>query len=192
MKSKCFREEKIKGLVEGRITQFREIIKPQPDSIFHGMPIIKSDNQIGAKDIKPRFKVGEICYIKEPYFIKKHLLREDVEYKYWYSQNPFKSSVMKWRNPITMAAHQARFFLEITAVRSENVCGISDEDCKKEGIICDGGGDSFRFYYEGSKLTYPTPKEAFAAQFNAINEKNAFENMVWVWVIDFKLLKQKP
>jgi len=223
MKSLIFTESSIDGIIKGIKRQTRRIIKPQPPDNSGDWTlsqliettnrkearnegkfrwVIIKDNRIVKKDTKyfsPRFKVGDICYIKEPFYFDIDgsitYCRYEMVYKYgaYCKLFPERIDDIKWSNPLFMPEKCARLFIEITGVRAENVCGISDEDCLKEGIYEREKWSLGKYYqYEWNGEMFQTPREAFAAQFNAINGKNAFENMVWVWVIDFKPLKQKP
>ena len=89
----------------------------------------------------------------------------------------------------------AQHFIEITGVRCERVQYISDEDCLKEGIMQlntkFGNTHSSMFKYDKKEyFDYGTPQQAYAALFNKINGKGAWEANPFVWIYDFKLKKQ--
>jgi len=85
MKGICFFEPLFNATIEGRKTQTRRIIKPQPyyqnypqhkgkrDLIFKdidGECWLSDENK---KEIKPRYKKGEKVYLKEPYKLTRHI-----------------------------------------------------------------------------------------------------------------------
>jgi len=181
MKGIIFKKEMFDLVVMQSKTQTRRIIKPQPDFLSDNYKWAKKGN---GDVILPRYGFGESVYIKEPFHNP-----DDFPIYYKYEKSAEWNGKVKWQNPRTMAARQARYFIEITGVRCETVQEISDADCKAEGIICDSSGVNFRFYYKGAKYTYPTPRDAYAALFDKINGKGSFEKNVWVWVYDFKLVK---
>ena len=69
---------------------------------------------------QPRYKVGETVYIKEPFLFGKR----GIIYKY--DKMIYQNVKGVWNNPRTMAANQARHFIEITGLRCERVQDISD------------------------------------------------------------------
>jgi len=95
---------------------------------------------------KPRYKVGETVYLKEPYF---PYCFERALYKYD-SKNQFG----KWSNKLFMPEKYARYFIEITGVRCEQLQDISDEDCMKEGIFLDFIETDYFHYYDDENRYY--------------------------------------
>jgi len=206
MKGIIFTQEMFNAVIIGRKTQMRRIMKPQPiDGDYLATTIVpkgesywqdgsvrmpyKSDRQI-----KHRYKVGETLYIKEPYYITRYQgglmdleWKECVKYKYGTKEENYE---LRWNNPHTMAASQSRHFIEITGVRCERVQEISDEDCLKEGLMTVNGNglDVPKRYGFGKYFGYYTPREAYAALFDKINGKGAWNRNPFVWVYDFKLV----
>ena len=205
MKGKAFKEPIFNGVVEGQITQFREIINPQPGLMpkswsefplsihqyyndFEDKWYYSGEN--GTEFIKPRYKVGEVLYLKEPYMlaIAASPNRDDdnVFYKYSIFGSFQKRGWIK-----AMPAKYARYFIEITTVRCERLHDISDEDCVSEGI-CPIWNLSRTFIIGCSNksdvVIYNSIKEAYAALINKINGKGTFDKNPYVWVYDFKLV----
>jgi len=216
MKGIPFSEPMFHSVIKGMKIQTRRIINPQPDFLSDNYKWAKKYN---GEVILPKYGVSDICYIKEPYCQDCEEVEEEHatirqwngKYLYKYSGDELKadkySPFGKWKSPRFMPEDAARYFIEITEVRAENVCEISDEDCFAEGIIandweCEGsyhcvnsghvyGWDKQCNHGDGN-IEYKTPREAFASLFNEVYGKNAFEQMPWVWVISFRLLDQKP
>ena len=92
----CFKEWLFHATIEGRKTQTRRIANPQPNTCGSCYSYIKSDYKyigggrfcytkgykINDSDIvrgcydeycKPRYKVGETVYLKEPYWFEKDI-----------------------------------------------------------------------------------------------------------------------
>jgi hypothetical protein len=113
-----FIEPLFHGVVSGKKTQTRRIMKPMPDGVI-------------IKKYTPRYRKGEVLYLKEPYVID--LAQKRVTYKY--GNNSGEAWQMpKWGNKLFMPEKFARYFIEITDVRAELLQDISDEDCIREGI----------------------------------------------------------
>jgi hypothetical protein len=83
MKGKIFKEPQFHMAVNGEKTQFREIIKPQPGFSYctrckkdicscvcefsNDAEANKASKCNTVEDVKPRYRVGETVYLKEPY-----------------------------------------------------------------------------------------------------------------------------
>jgi len=120
----------------------------------------KDDINIPALVVKPRYQVGETVYIKEAHYRFGHWqatggVTENgrTEYEFVaeteevrYLENPpdsfligpygyFNGTAWYKRSPLFMPAWAARYFLKITDVRAEKLCGITEEDAIAEGTI---------------------------------------------------------
>lgn len=215
MKGICFIEPLFHKVVKGEKTQTRRIINPQPDERGLRTTNIMFENYHG-KGFLPKYKVGEVVYLKEPYAetcdeygspliayrfdnTALYLVRKDENGDY-YQLNTIKKPVTtnwtihnfpacgEWKNKLFMPGWAARYFIEITAVRVERLQDISDEDCMKEGIC--PKLDGLLFVNEVNNIAYPTPKRAYAALINEINGKGTWEKNPWVWVYDFELINK--
>lgn len=199
MKGICFIEPLHGKTVKGIKTETRRIITKQPLENESIKPFVKGFfgifHKVGGIDnlkltLKPRYNVGDILYLKEPYY---ELPFEGYQYKF--DVNIFYN---EYKNKLFMPASAARHFIKITAVRAERLQDISNEDCIKEGIWF---GETSSFYYNGlfhSKGNYKgkikkylTAKEAYKALINSIDGKDTWDNNPWVWVYDYELIDRK-
>lgn len=209
MKGIIFSEENFHAVVAGSKTQTRRIIKPVPDdSGLHNhtaRPMSLSpeydmrgwwgdtESTSETREFKPRYKTGEILYLKEPYLLDLKSL-EDVNAVYRYGNNNIVPNVIKWSNRMFMPARAARCFIKITDVRVERVQDISEEDCYSEGITGirrDVKSDIWGYKFPGDGSTYfPTPQEAYAAEWDKINGEGSWNANPWVWVYGFELIEK--
>lgn len=214
MKGICFIEPLHGKTVKGIKVQTRRIINPQPLEIVCST-IIDNKLLFEVRDendalvfIKPRYKVGDILYLKEPYAYFSLGNREPIEvYRYGKTKEEIDSYndadgcgglTTNWKNKLFMPAYAARHFIKITAVRAERLQEISDEDCIKEGIWF---GETSSFYYNGlfhskgnhkGKIRkYLTAKDAYRDLINSIDGKDTWNNNPWVWVYDYELIDRK-
>ena len=220
MKGICFKEPLFIAIIKGIKTQTRRIINPQPDNIRSvSIKLMKSgvDYQLITpkgipepaisfltcknKYLKPRYKVGEVVYLKEPYYDWDEWCPEDGEISYKFD-NPNKC-VPFWNNKLFMPKRYARYFIKITAVRAERLQDISDEDCIREGIVATESiaEDVFDQVYENGlnmtdktngvlNIQYETPREAYKELINSIHGKGTWEDNPFVWVYDYELYKK--
>ncbi|MDR2652817.1 MAG: hypothetical protein LBC68_10995 [Prevotellaceae bacterium] len=219
MKKILFNEIFPPKIINGEKTMTRRIIKPQPTTVLYGTPVKSHDNQIGIKDIMPRYKVGEVVYIAEPYklidiFNWYYAIFSNVrgkefeinlrEHKIWseigdYIIKRFDEqckSKTGYCNKLFTPEFLADLFIEITDVRAERLQKISDEDCIKEGIkelnageIIRGYSNYIQYSSDNGVTCYDTPRAAFAALIDKINGRGTWESNPYVWVYTFKFLK---
>jgi hypothetical protein len=214
MKGKTFREPLFHSVVSGQKTQFREIINPQPDENGlhdHTKYPMSSSTQYDmdgfwgtvaetgeSKQFKPRYKLGETVYLKEPYidFRAEGICNRPVTYKY---DNPNLSGLRPFEY-FFIPEKYARYQIEITGVKVERLQDISDEDCIKEGIVsryfCDkkckhfhGPDNPFCKGCNFYSADYVCPREAYAALIDEIHGKGKWQSNPFVWVYDFKLIR---
>lgn len=143
MKGICFVEEMFNAVVDGEKTQTRRI----------------------SKSDKPRYKKGDIIYLKEPYFFNPETGNCYYKYKSDDTKYPFA-------NKLFMPESMARYYIKITDVKRERLQDITSEDCAKEGIPCGNIG-------------------MYAALIDKINGKGTWGRNPEVWVYDFELCIEK-
>ena len=198
----CFIEPLFNKVVTGEKIQTRRIIKPQPDSRGFRTTNVMFEDWHG-REYKPKYKVGETVYLKEPYILyqedyqESKLSQSGIQYAYKFGSNLSIEEITgksdsKWSNKLFMPESAARHFIRITAVRAERLQDISEEDCLKEGIeevIWKGKIlKSSKYYFNGYE-SYDTPIEAYAELIDRINKEGIWERNPYVWVYDFKLVK---
>lgn len=148
MKSISFIEELQREVVARQKTETRRLTDPQPDDYLQnprGDFVLPDGSRVDLlarrRIVRPRYEVGEIIYIKEPY--NDGLFPDQVFYKYntidkMRLQNlGYGDYIDKpgfWRNKQSMPARLARYFLRITARHGERLQDITEEAAKREGV----------------------------------------------------------
>lgn len=209
MKGICFKEHLFNATVNKTKTQTRRIVTPEPDNIrsvnkslmkdcvdyFLEVPKGTPQPSISFltcenKYLKPRYLVGEVIYLKEPYY-----KAEDGSIQYRYQPSFFIDGYVeaqwKWSNKLFMPESAARFFIKITAVRAERLQSIPNEDCIKEGIeLFTKDNVVHKYGVDGWKWQDmpKEPREAYAMLINKINGKGTWESNPFVWVYDYELI----
>ncbi len=105
-----FNAEMVKAILEGRKTQTRRVIKPQPSVTSSGNDFFI---KLGYKEKCPYGQVGDRLWVKESFRPS-----EDI----------------KWKSPRFMPRQSSRITLEITDVRVERLQEISIKDMIAEGL----------------------------------------------------------
>ena len=218
----CFIKPMFNKVVAGEKTQTRRMIVSRTGhfqvstSSMSGVitGIWQTDDNEWCGDnlvpVKPKYKVGETVYLKEPYAETcDEYGTPIIAYKFggkprlklpdslgcemdtdWCIDN--YPACGKWKNKLFMPESAARHFIEIIAVRAERLQDVSEEDCLKEGIeevIWKGKMlKSSKHYFNGYE-SYDTPIEAYAELIDRINGEGVWERNPYVWVYDFKLVK---
>lgn len=157
--------------------------------------------------IQPRYKVGEVLYLKEPYQIN---VKGEVMYKFNHRYHSACEHGRWWKNKLFMPASAARAFIRITGIKCERLLDISDEDCLAEGIETGYSGNHPFGYinylmHEGYGYDYidNTPKESFISLFKLANKLAKVGSVpphgslptppdvenIWVWAYTFQYLK---
>lgn len=93
--------------------------------------------------------------------------------------NPMIYGHEKVRPSIHMPRWASRITLEITGVRIERLCGISDADAKAEGAPWAACGSP----QDGSH------KAGYAQLWESINGPGSWDANPWVWVVEFRRIK---
>ena len=140
------------------------------------------------RDIIPRYNVGEVVAISQPY--KTLYPNADFEMEDSYH---FLTESKGWNNKMFVKADLMPHHIKITDVRVERLQDITDEDCLKEGIMdFIPSDDEFMvercgyFTSDGGCFLFDTPREAFAKLINKICGKGTFERTPWVEAYTFE------
>lgn len=196
----------VRAILEGRKTQTRRVITPQPITIPESLsgnliceesliwptgkqqPIPGGNKPpfgpnlkiwINIETCNPFGRPGDRLWVKETFWID-----EDDQPVCFYAATDARSDI-KLKPSIFMPRELSRITLEITGVRVERLQEITYKDCEAEGLThvgraawtCPGwDGDPFPEGYRGYQWLW-----------DSINgKKHPWKNNPWVWVIEFK------
>jgi hypothetical protein len=149
----ALRSAEVRAVLDGRKTQVRAVVHPQPQGDFTFMPL--STELVGCGDVNegwlrcPLGRVGDRLWVREPWCLGTGDGKEfglNVQYRSapWCLEVPAerRPAAEKLaarigfgtrRSPITMPRWASRITLEITEVRVERLADISEEDAVAEG-----------------------------------------------------------
>lgn len=190
----------IRALLEGRKSQTRRIMKPQPHwsgsafgipGLINGRTGFYANTEKGfAEDVQrsaikcPYGVPGDRLWVRETFGainregdpIRPHegcgiVYRADIPGR----GDPGDT----WRPSIFMPRWASRILLEITDVRVQRVQEITEEDAKDEGV-------------DPIKCRVPSHKDAFLALFYDLNKRAPRTENPWVWVISFRRIPCPP
>jgi len=197
----------VQAILEGKKTQTRRVIKPQP--VFEGGYDYPHENELGIfwkkeesyESIEaftvdcPYGKPGDTLWVRETWQLLPSGFDEiPPEMNYIYrATDKLSSECTKWRPSIFMPRTAARLFLTVTNVRVERLQEITKEDARAEGINV-GTVDTEK--YEKSTayriFTDNLPIARFGDLWNSINTKRGYgwEKNPWVWIVEFKKIER--
>lgn len=205
--------EMVRGILSGAKTQFRRVIKPQPNPPYG---ITKSCMTFDFNNkAQPEFeglgwyyhpfcpygKVGDQIWIRETWTPNEEYDGGfEAEYcaytpRYYYKADYGWLDAL-WKPSIHMPKDASRLLLEITSIKVEQLQNISENDARNEGFgqkqiwQCDGPIDGCGQCESCNPLIW------FKNDWNSIhNNKQGkdinypWESNPWVWVIEFRRIK---
>jgi hypothetical protein len=178
-----FSGEMVRAILDGRKTQTRRVMKPQPRQL---------ENHIAIKNRKrhcPYGKPGDLLWVRETW--ASHEYMDDTRpsdftksaqmLPLWYRANNqmYNFNQGKWRPSIFMPRWASRITLRVTDVRVERVQDISEADARAEGVLKAGG----------ASLSLYAARHHFSQLWDRINAKRGYgwDINPWVWVVEFEL-----
>ncbi len=196
------KHEMVRAILDGRKTQTRRAMKPQPEGGLDFTPFAPFGvvNGKGNPLICRHGQPGDRLWVRETW---QHLHNEGQkadEFEQW-QQNSIdcfyladesspnnKPMSGRWRPSIHMPRWASRITLEITDVRVERLQDISAEDARAEGCLKPELPPEVRGV-AGDFVA--DERTTFAILWNRINGPGSWAANPWVWVIEFKRIPQE-
>lgn len=196
-----FNSEMVRAILDGRKTQTRRIINPQPEltqksgfkwkgGLFGAGSDDRETNRNFAHKKCPFGKIGDRLWVRETFCIvhdeqfgEENWIDYRATPKYsdkkpaGWDAEPNDPEALNWSPSIHMPRWASRITLEITDVRVERLQEASDDDFKAEGYPLERaltGGSTDAFCW-------------FRHLWDSVSKPDCnFESNPWVWVIEFK------
>ncbi len=199
MKPIIFSSEMVRAIIEGRKTQTRRLVKPQPeikDGVGRWMKS-KNVNEVGEEEFVldyilkySPYKKGDVLYVKETFGVPIAMLG-NVIYKSDYDDDKKRFPLAdgeKWKPSIFMPQKLSRIFLEVTDVWVERLQLISNTDAFDEGIKTKG--INFWYNYHQKDFSFDNPISSFRTLWDKIHKGTSHEwkNNPYVFGYKFKPL----
>lgn len=213
-----FSGEMVRAILDGRKTQTRRVIKPQPQHSqihdYKGIRLYDGEHRLwwwkehwweflldnpGEREelaaFCPHGVPGDQLYLKETAWLGPQKAR--VEYAADMGQaavDAAKAGGAKFRSSLFMARWMSRINLQITNIRVERVQDIREDDAIAEGFWNDTAEDMHQFCVEMMGAD-PGDRSAARAHFfiawEKLNRKRGYglESNPWVWVVEFEVMK---
>jgi hypothetical protein len=203
----------VQGILAGRKSMTRRIIKPQPDDdgLWNDDLLPRSlDSKLKnwngetiegeSREWKcPYGKPGDVLWVREKWEnetsggkqINFYAGNNEVEHNVAYR------TLTKWKPSIHMPRAASRIMLKVISIRVERLQDISKQDAINEGIdIVYDQADPLTpltYFYPCNDLRDGTyicddPILSFYSLWTKINGSGSWESNPWVWVIEFERL----
>ena len=167
-----FSGEMVRAILDGRKTQTRRVVKPQPPPL-------------GGFVKNPYGQPGDRLWVRETWAL-------DDKY-YYRADGAVGDRCGKWKPSIHMPRAASRITLEITGVRVERLQEITISDIYAEGAITD---EWLEWRDDVSGVGMPAgsrienERDVWEKLWDSINGKTyPWKSNPWVWVIEFKRIK---
>lgn len=177
-----FSDDMVRAILEGRKTQTRRLVEPQPLWVGNPNTPFKTNDANPKGIIKCHYgQVGDRLWVRERHC---HVCGDDT---FCFPADGFIDCMdCNPRPAFFLPRYGSRITLEITDIRVERVQDITNEEAEKEGFLppllpelcCVGVPNSF---VAGAATS-------FAIYWDKLNKNKRFEFSAnpWVWVIEFK------
>lgn len=193
-----FSGEMVRAILDGRKTQTRRIVKPQPVDFVFGASgthpafvpphCIAGYNAIGVNRVnecidylrKPYARPGDRLWVRENFApipdarpLGYYSNPKWMDREFWYQADNDRPTWggEKWKPSIHMPRAASRLTLEIKSVRVERLNDISEEDAESEGVE--------------QRALDPWKRTAFCRLWETINGEGSWDVNPWVWVVEF-------
>lgn len=190
----------VRAILDGRKTQTRRIVKPQPHAGVRKSPFVASGLEDGhGRGLRCPFGApGDRLYVKEAVRFPAacdgfapSAIAPNVPI--WYEADGAKANITnagqcgRYRHAMFMPRWASRITLEITDVQVQRLQEISDEDALAEGLRSDGSlGAQCSVELPGHRTHHDSPKECFRLLWESIHGPGSWDVNPFVWVIVFR------
>ena len=193
----------IRALLEGRKTQTRRAMRPQPSVVerVYGMPVFmwdkRSPNATEAAELVkkcPYGQSGDLLYCREA-FSYQHDYETGQTFDdphstihFWADGNP---DIGEWTRPkpsIHIPRWASRLTLLITDVRVQVVRDISEADAIAEGVQRDS--DGWIDYQTPGTQCCTSAVASYKTLWESINGAGSWDANPWCWALSFSVIRQ--
>ncbi|HAV2259367.1 hypothetical protein [Raoultella ornithinolytica] len=204
-----FNGEMVRAILDGRKTQTRRIMAPQPADDIERSAFPNPDAIGWKSSLKHKYgsttahfcpfgAIGDRIWVRETFRVHSRatdvatLVYKASERNSWTEQThrvPVAvcnkpATPEKWTPSLHMPRWASRILLEITDVRVERINSISQEDAQAEGLELTGWRPTYSDPDSGGEVM--TPYDNFAELWSSIYGDESWQANPWVWVIEFK------
>jgi hypothetical protein len=187
----------VRAILQGRKTQTRRVVKPQPDCTRTSLASCVGNRSVRVIAMRqgmysifcPYGRPGGRLWVKETWKpdpswgqanepTMKIQEGSNILYCSTIPDGHAKHEFGKWRPSIFMRRWMSRITLEITAVRVERLQDLTEADAVAEGC-------SDKVLCEGVEM-WTNPREEYMELWDSINGDGSWDANPFVWVLEFR------
>ena len=185
----------VQAILEGRKTQTRRVVKPQPtnfvdDPLHYLWPVPCIQCNLGLESIKcPYGQPGDVLWVRETFC--------RLDYGAFLYKASFDNTQKGWKPSIHMPKEACRLFLRVKSVRVERLQAISEQDAVAEGVYFyddreehKGFKNTYEHYVDTEKVCI-RPSGSFLTLWEKINGRESVNANPWVWVVEFERITKE-
>lgn len=188
-----FNGEMVRAILDGRKTQTRRTVKPQPDE--DGLAKVTNGPWVDTSERNYRCPFGDVgdrIWVRETWAeagasapdLKLYRANYPEHVPSHYENVP-PANEIRWTPSIHMPRWASRILLEIIDVRVERLNAISEHDAQAEGVAKLRGG-FWQHYQPGWTQHQLSARGSFVTLWKSIYGEESWNSNPWVWVIEFK------
>ena len=204
MKPIIMSAESVRAILDGRKTQTRRVIKPQPEPFldtktkmvwsYHHRAVYGTYAEMAEfMRLHSPYTVGQRLWVREkwrPVYMTPRPRTEELSVVQ-YADGSFNRDDWggckvgeTWRSPIFMPRAFSRITLEVTGNRGERLWDITYDDILAEGWHC-GLYDPIVARTVGAN----DARKWYATLWDRLNPQYPWDSNPWVWVVEFRRIQ---
>lgn len=201
----------VRALLEGRKTQTRRVLNPQPDAgqFFGRMTYVEAQNLLICRnatgmrqDIRIPYAPGDRLYVREAFSYDRLDVDRDGTLPpwYWADGNPDWGDWTRPKPSIHMPRWASRLTLTVTEVRVQLLQEISEADAVAEGVeplhtgFFPYGITTFMTTFIGDREVPAqccrTARKSYEMLWNSLHGPDAWDANPWVGAVSFSVQKE--
>lgn len=170
----------VQAILDGRKTQTRRTIKPQPLARTGRKFIVPDDAPKKWRDCDDFISVCPYGLKCENLWVRETwALKSGYGWVYKADNSKFNDG-LKWKPSIHITRDASRIDLKITDIHVERLNDISEKDAIAEGI---------ELPHPGETLYHGWARDKYAELWVEINGEESWAANPWVWVIEFERIR---
>lgn len=206
-----FSGEMVRAILEGRKTQTRRVVKPQPphwtwtsvkayaeaQGLTQEVPSLRGPDEGYWIKPSPYGQPGDRLWVRETFYCDRsptpktpeeiaEVTAEDSGYLFYRADGEPKweeGGKTPWKPSIHMPRWASRLTLEVVNVRVERLQDICEADAKAEGVTL---AMQEELGNPGGLNWWQSLRQGYRVLWESINGPGSWEANPWVWVVEFK------
>jgi hypothetical protein len=209
----------VRAILDGRKTQTRRIVRPQPEAQHDGEPYwyvggyrVWGYRPASAVPLRaggnplpcPYGHPGDWLWVRETWTDTTDLFVKETAFLHYRADYP-EGHPFAWRPSIHMPRWASRILLEVADVRVERLQAISESDALAEGITSLRNPEWDKRHFPAWRSSFdqaiakaekpplgPLPSAVYQALWQDIHGPDSWDGNLWVWVVEFRVLQPTP